>query len=149
MTLLFWISVPRNSLGNSAYRRLWIFWLSLLSRWHWDLALKIPQKIWCSLAGLGSRPSLAGMSRGWAEYTVHVCCELPCPGLSYDHLYILLVFYDTNLGSVQWVTLKQFIAGCPCCAEKWLGLKAGVLWAQPCGTQHLIFIRRCSWTIYN
>lgn len=149
MTLLIRISVPRNLLGNSAYYRLWIFWLNLLSRWHSDLALKIPQKIWCSLVGLGLRPSLVRMSRGWAEYTVHVVCELPGPGLSYDHLYIFLVFYDTNLGSVQWVTLKQFIAGCPCCTKKWLGLKAGIVWAQPGDTSHLIFIRRCSWTIYN
>lgn len=50
--------------------------------------------------GVGSRPSQVRVSKGGAEEAVHAVCGLSCPRLSYDHLYIFLVFYDTHLNSV-------------------------------------------------
>lgn len=60
-----------------------------------------PTKDLVFTVGVGSVPSLVKVSKGGAGEAAHAVCELSYPGLSYDRLYIFLVFYGTHLNSVQ------------------------------------------------
>lgn len=147
MSPLFRFSDPRNLLGNSAYYRLWIFSSACQGgiqtcQWkcHKRFGVHAPDSDW-------GHPQLQRAKAGQSRLPMHYanCLVLRC----YNHLYTFLVFYDTNLNSTRWGTLEQFIAGCQCRPEKWLGLKARVVWAKPDDASHLIFIRKCSWTMQN